>query len=528
MPKVSAKAKAAAPDAEKLEVVYRKTSDLIGYARNARTHSEAQVAQIAASIREFGFTNPILLDGNSGILAGHGRVAAARLLGLAEVPTIDLAHLTETQRRAYILADNKLALNAGWDAALLKLELDELQELDFPLALTGFEIAEVSALEAEVLPEVKGQTDEDAVPEVKPDPVTRLGDVWLLGKHRVMCGDSTSIDAVEKLMAGEKAALLHADPPYGMGKEKDGVENDNLYREDLDRFQMEWWATFRTFLRDNASAYIWGNAPDLWRLWYRGGLGDSERLEFRNEITWDKGAFGWGQATEAGRCFARYNERALFFMLGVQQMSTNADAYWEGWEPIRAYLEAEAKRCGWTAKDLSRITSTSMGGHWITKSQWALPTAEHYATIQAAAREFGAFKRDHDALKRDHDALKRDFYESRAYFDNTHDNMTDVWTFSRPTGEERHGHATPKPAAMMERVMRSSLPQGGLCAEPFGGSGSTLMGAEKAGRVCFTMEITPTYCDVIVRRWQEFTGQQATLEGDGRTFDAVAAAGRAA
>jgi DNA modification methylase len=496
---------------------------LIPYARNSRTHSDAQVAQIAASIKEWGFTTPVLVDEQGGIIAGHGRTLAARKLGMTEVPALVARGWTDAQKRAYVIADNKLALNAGWDQELLQIELADLGEVGFDIELIGFSAEELEAFEPVEMTE--GLTDEDEVPEVPEQPVTVEGDVWLLGRHRLMCGDSTSIDAVDRLMDGKKAALLHADPPYGMGKESDGVANDNIYGDKLDAFQMEWWATFRTFMEGNASAYIWGNAPELWRLWYRGGLADSERMTLRNEIVWAKGAAGAGGISHMGadglRLFPQSTERCLFFMLGEQGFNTNADNYWEGWEPIRAYLEGEMKRVGWTAKDLNRITGTQMAGHWVTRSQWALITAEHYAKIQQAAREHDAFKREHDAFKREHDELKREFYATRAYFDNTHDNMTDVWEFPRVTGEDRHGHATPKPVVMMERVMKSSLPPGGLCVEPFGGSGSTLMGAEKTGRICYTMELQPKYCDVIIKRWQDFTGQQATHEQTGKTFAEV-------
>jgi len=492
-------------------VVMTRVGDLIPYARNSRTHSDEQVAQIAASIKEFGWTNPILIDGEKGIIAGHGRLKAAMRLGLEEIPAIELSHLTEIQKKALIIADNKLALNAGWDTELLSLELEELELEGLDLSLTGFGEEEISALKPEVVNE--GLTDEDAVPEPPPEPITKPGDIWILGKHRLMCGDSTSVDAVERLMAGAKAQLLHADPPYGMGKEGEGVANDNIYGDKLDAFQMEWWATFRTFLENNASAYIWGNAPDLWRLWYRGGLADSERLTLRNDILWHQEGVSWGKDGMSNlRQYATMGEHCLFFMLGEQGFNSNADNYWEGWEPIRSYLENEMKRCGWTTKDLNNITGTQMAGHWVTKSQWAMITADHYAKIQKAARDHDAFKRDHDALKRDHDALKRDFYATRAYFDSSHDQMTDVWRFDRVKGAERHGHATPKPVAMMERVMKSSLPKGGICVEPFGGSGSTLMGAEKTGRICYTMELQAKYVDVIVKRWEEFTGQKARLE----------------
>ena len=501
---------------DKIELI--ELDKLIPYARNSRTHNDDQVRQIAASIKEFGFTNPVLISDDNDIIAGHGRTLAASMLGLKKVPCLRLGHLTPAQRKAYVIADNKLALNAGWDNELLALEIGELREEGYDIDLLGFTEDELNALVVEELPE--GLTDEDAVPEVQDDPISKEGDIWILGRHRLMCGDSTSIDAVEKLMAGKKAALLHADPPYGMGKERDGVANDNLYAEKLDAFQMEWWATFRTFLEDNASAYIWGNAPDLWRLWYRGGLSDSERLTLRNDILWHQEGVSWGKDGMSNlRQYATMGEHCLFFMLGEQGFNNNADNYWEGWEPIRNYLEGEMKKAGWTVKDLNRITGTQMAGHWVTKSQWSLITAEHYGKIQQAARDHDAFKRDHDALKRDHDALKREFYATRAYFDSSHDQMTDVWRFDRVKGEERHQHATPKPVAMMERVMRSSLPKNGLCVEPFGGSGSTLMGAEKSGRVCYSMELQPFYVDVIIRRWQDFTGQAAIHEESGKTFD---------
>lgn len=497
------------------------TDSLIPYARNSRTHSDEQVSKIAASIKEFGFLNPVIIDGDNGIVAGHGRVMAAQKLGLTELPCIEANHLTDAQRRAYIIADNRLALDAGWDDEMLRIEFAELDGLGFDLELTGFELDEIDALQVDEIAE--GLTDEDAVPEPTDEPVSVLGDVWLLGNHRLMCGDSTSVDAVEKLMAGEKAALLHADPPYGMGKEGDGVANDNLYGNKLDAFQMEWWATFRTFLEDNAGAYIWGNAPELWRLWYCGGLADSERLTFRNQIVWDK-KHGMGMGSETHRQYPTVTEHALFFLLGEQGFNNNADNYWEGWDGLRTYLVEEKKKSGLTNDQIKAATNTSHTHYWTT-SQWAFPTKEHYQAIQNLAKG-DAFKREYDDLKREYDDLKQEFYATRAYFDNAHENMTDVWEFPRVTGAERHTHATPKPVAMMERVMRSSLPNGGLCAEPFGGSGSTLMGAEAAGRKCYTMELQPKYCDVIIKRWQDFTGQEAVLEQSGDKFNDMFINGR--
>lgn len=503
---------------------------LIPYARNSRTHSDEQVAQIAASIKEFGFTNPVLIDETGGIIAGHGRVMAARKLGLEAVPAIRIDYLTEAQKRAYVIADNKLALNAGWDMELLALELGELRDQGFDLDLTGFSGDELDQLfiEAEEIPEGSGDADE--IPEPEPDPVSVPGDVWLLGKHRVMCGDSTSVDDVAKLMNGQKAPLLHADPPYGMGKASDGVANDNLYEDELDRFQMEWWATFRTFLTDNASAYIWGNAPELWRLWYVGGLGNSEQLELRNQIVWDKKNIA-GMKSPDLTSYPTTTEHCLFFQLGNQFLgNVNADDFPDSWEPIRGYLAEQANLANMKSSDVKRVCGCGMYSHWFTRSQFTLIPQKHYDAL--AAEYPGCFEKPWKELKKEWDTVKggpnSEIQGARSYFDNAHDIMRDVWEFGRVVGEERHGHATPKPVDMMARVMLSSLPKGGLCVEPFGGSGATLMGAETTGRVCYTMELQGKYVDVIVRRWQKYTGKAATLESTGQTFDELAADRKAA
>jgi len=486
------------------------TVTLTPYARNARTHGPEQIAQIAASIQEFGFTNPILIDATNEIIAGHGRVMAAQKLGIETLPCIRLSHLSETQKRAYVIADNKIALNSGWDENILRLEIESLQEMDFDFDLLGFDDDELSGFIEYQAQQNDELTDPDDVPETPDEPITKQGDIWVLGNHRLMCGDSTDKTQVAKLMNGLRAALLHADPPYGMGKENDGVINDNLYLDKLDKFQMSWWLAFRSSLDENSSAYIWGNAKDLWRLWYHGGLSDSEKMTFKNEIVWLKGKGGFSVGTKAGRSYFP-TERCLFFMLGEQSLNNNADNYWEKWEPIRSYLESEMKKAGWSIKDINRITGTQMGTHWMNKSQWALIPKDHYVKIQQAAS-------DRDAFKRDHDSLKRDFYATRSYFDNTHENMTDVWEFPSVIGEDRHGHATPKSVALIARAIKSSLPKGGVCAEPFSGSGTTLMACEQTGRRCYAMELSPQYVDVAVHRWQQYTGKQAIHAETGRTF----------
>jgi DNA modification methylase len=363
--------------------------------------------------------------------------------------------------------------------------------------------------------QVELPVDVDDVPE-DVAAVSKLGDVWLLGEHRVMCGDSTDAKNVEELMNGRTAQLLHADPPYGMGKENDGVLNDNLYASKLDEFQMAWWNTCRKFLDDNASAYIWGNPEDLWRLWYIGGLKDSERLTMRNEIVWVKPS-GFGQSSELMRSYSPNTERCLFFMLGEQGFNNNSDNYWEGWENVRSYLETEMEKCG-GRKNWKSALGNGMGSHYFTKSQWCFPTQEAYEKLQSFARG-DAFKQDYDALEQDYDAFKQDFYSTRAHFDNAHDNMNEVWEFQKVSGAERYGHATPKPVEMIVRVFKSSAPKDSVTLEPFGGSGSTLIAAEETNRIAYLMELDPHYVDVICARYQKHTGMLPVLESSKKVHD---------
>lgn len=511
--------------------------------RNPRTHSDDQVEEIAASMREWGWTQPILAEEDGTIIAGHGRWLGGKRNGYQEVPVMVARGWTPEQVRAYVIADNKLAMNAGWDDELLRLELTDLEAAGFQLDLVGFNDEELKKiLEG---PEPPPQDDErDNVPEPSKLTTSRVGEVWICGRHRIMCGDSTSPEQVAVLMNGEKARVLHADPPYGMGKEADGVANDNLYGDKLDAFQNRWWHAWRPFLEPNASAYIWGNAPDLWRWWYRravnadevGGLAHSEALTLRNEIVWDKKSIA-GMASDDLTAFPIATERCLFFQIGrhVFPSVTNQtkDDYWQGWEPIRRWLCEQRDLAGWKPGDVKRITETHMYGHWFGQTQWVFITREHYERLQRAAGG-KAFARPYDDLKAEYETAAkvyrgdvRDprvaaFQAARPYFDNAHAVMRDVWEFPRVSGDERFEHATPKPVDMVERCMRSSARENELAAEPFIGTGSTLIGAHKCQRRLFGMELEPRWVDVTVRRWQTYSGLKATLEGDGRTFDEVA------
>lgn len=384
---------------------------LIPYARNSRTHSDAQVAQIASSIREFGFTNPVLIDSEGGVIAGHGRIMAARRLSLAEVPCIRLDHLTEVQKRAYVIADNKLALNAGWDADMLALEFADLAEMGFDLDLTGFSTDEIDALTPVEIEQ--GLTDEDATPEVPVDPVTKLGDVWLLGKHRVMCGDSTSVDAVDVLMAGKKADMVFTDPPYGvsfqsnMSKRFDVLANDDKI---LDVAPVVW-----QFMREDTAAFIW-TSHHVYPEWRE------QFSEFyKQTIIWHKGGGGMGDLNGQ---YALDYEIALFCTKGGPKFrGKRGMAVWQ------------------VGKD----------------------AASNYV------------------------------------------------------------HPTQKPAALAERALEDFSDRGALVLDLFGGSGSTLIACEKTNRQARLMELDPKYCDVIIKRWQDFTGKQATLEASGQTFAELAA-----
>lgn len=505
-----------------------KPEDLLANPSNWRLHPQFQQDALKGVLNEVGWVQRVIVNQRTGyVVDGHARVAVAMREGATEVPVL-YVDLSEDEEKLILASLDPIGGLAGTDDAQLRALLNEVSAEDEALQALLDQLAD-SLVEPEIIPP-EGLTEDDAVPELKQEPVSRKGDVWILGRHRVMCGDSTSIDDVEKLMGGEVAQLLHADPPYGMGKQADGVANDNIYDEELDKFQMEWWATFRTFIEDNGSAYIWGNAPDLWRLWYVGGLGDSERLELRNQIVWDNKNIA-GMKSDLLTQYPVATEHALFFQIGQQFIGNiNADDFPDGWEPLRAYMDGEANAAGMKSADVKRVCGCGMYGHWFTRSQFTLIPEKHYAALASAYP--GRFTRPWRDLKAEWDRVKgsgRDVINGklegmRSYFDNAHDVMRDVWEFPRVTGDERHGHATPKPVAMMERVMKSSLPEGGLCIEPFGGSGSTLIGAEKTGRRCFAMELQGNYVDVIVRRWQDFTGKKAILESDGRTFAEVEAA----
>jgi DNA modification methylase len=389
---------------------------LIPYAKNSRTHSDQQVAQIAASIKEFGFRNPILVDG-VGIIAGHGRLMAAQKLGLDKVPTIDCSDMTPSQKKAYIIADNKLALNAGWDTAMLTIEMQELEVEGFDLELLGFDDKELNALlEPEI---VDGLTDEDEVPELPEEPKSKLGDIYILGNHRLMCGDSTSIDAVEKMMDGDKASLVVTDPPWNVAYGTNLANNAQGYKQ-------------RTIMNDN----------------------------FETTQEWEDFLSGF-----MGNIIA-------FTMKGC---------------PIYCVMGASE----WPAIDKALRDG---GFHWSSTIIWAKDT------LVLSRKDY------HTQYEPSWYGWKDDGPRIWTVQDRK---QSDVWECKRPKRSELH--PTTKPVELIERAVLNSSNAGTIVFEPFGGSGSTLIACEKTGRKARLMELDPKYCDVIVKRWEDFTGQKAVL-----------------
>ncbi len=386
---------------------------LIPYANNARTHSAEQVAQIAASIKEWGWTTPVLVDEQGSIIAGHGRTLAAHKLKMTEIPVMVAEGWSDAKKRAYIIADNKLAMNAGWDNEMLALELGEIGELGFDLDLTGFTAEEIADLMPEEI--APGLTDPDDAPEVQENATTVPGDVWIMGKHRLLCGDSTSVSDLEKLTDGQLVDMWLTDPPYNVAVQggnhgdpgrKNGLKimNDKMPDEEFRQFLRDAYVSADTVMKPGAVFYIWH--------------ADSEGYNFR------------GAAKDAG-----WAVRQCLIWKKSSIVMGRQDYHWKH-EPCLY---------GW---------KEGAGHLWATDRK-----------------------------------------------------QTTILEFDRPS---RNGeHPTMKPVALFEYQLLNNTKGGDIVLDSFGGSGTTLIAAEKNGRVARLMELDPKYCDVIVKRWQDFTGKIA-------------------
>ena len=400
--------------ADKIE--RRKVDDLIPYARNARTHSDEQVAQLAASIKEWGWTTPVLIDEDGEIIAGHGRVMAARKLGIEEVPTMTATGWTKAQKQAYVLADNQLPQNAGWDMDLLKIEMQDLSGEGFDLSLIGFGDDMLANM---LVDETEGLTDEDAVPDVPETPVTVEGDIWILGNHRLMCGDSTSIEHLQRLCDGQLVDMWLTDPPYNVAyeggtKEKLTIKNDSMADDQFRQFLRDAYVAADAVMKAGAVFYIWH--ADLEGYNFRGAAKDAG-LIVRQCLIWKKSSLVMGRQD-----YHWIHEPCLY-----------------GWKDGAAHLWAADRK------------------------------------------------------------------------------QTTILQFDKPS---RNGeHPTMKPVELFEYQMLNNTKGSDLVLDSFAGSGTTAIACEKHGRNARLMELDPKYCDVIVKRWCEFTGKDATLESDGTKFN---------
>ena len=426
-------------------IEYRAVETLIPYARNSRTHSDEQIAQIAASIKEFGWTNPVLIDGDNGLIAGHGRIMAARKLAIEEVPCIQLSHLTEAQKRALVIADNQLALNSGWDMEMLKVELQDLKSDDFDLGIIGFEAGFIDELLESVEPTTEGFTDEDDAPELPVVAKSKVGDVWKLGNHRLMCGDSTSEKDVAELLKPFVGKKIHciSDPPYGIsyepGSDKYGmIKNDDVF---LDYIGLAKKYT-------NGFFFMWTSyqVVDEWI-----GRIKQEFDKITNMIVWHKGGGGLG---DCQRTLSTDFEIALVVNRGNDIHGGRIGSMWDYEGNARREYVKNAKK-----EQLLHLVEKSLDGD----------------TVWKVAKDSTAF----------------------------------------------YLHPTQKPVEVSQKALHHFTEKNDVVCDLFLGSGSNLIACETMGRVMAGMELDTKYCDVIIKRWQEFTGQQAIHSETGETFDEV-------
>ena len=462
---------------------------------NPRYIKEEKFKKLVQSLKDFpemANARPIVVNKDMVALGGNMRLKAMQEAGWSEVP-VKVVDWSEEKQREFIIKDNVGFGEWDWDELANTWDAEELNEwgLDTPDNWGGEE------LEAE-------DDDYEVPEELKTDVV--LGDLIEIGEHRLLCGDSTDSDQVAKLMNGEKADVAHNDPPYGMKKENEGVLNDNLNYSDLLDFNKEWISLQFTHLKENGSWYCWGvDEPlmDIYSEILKPYIAE-QKATFRNLITWFKNpsGLGDGQNNPSARSYGIITEKCLFVMMGVQGFANDLSNWFEGFEKFRLYYESETKKAGLNISKICDLTNT-YAGHYFSRSQYAFPTKEHHLKIQSycQANNIDAFKKEYEEIKKEYEEIKKEYYSTRAYFNNTHDKMTEVWQFDRHKREGNEGgHATPKPIPLCERAIKSSCPDNGLVLDVFLGSGSTMVAAHQLNRKCYGMELDPKYCQVIIDR----------------------------
>lgn len=478
-----------------------KLSDIRPNPNNPRVIKDDKFKKLVKSIQDFPQMlelRPIVVNDEMIVLGGNMRLKALEHLGIEETYIIKAGELTDKQEQEFIIKDNVGYGEWDWEQLANEWDVEDLDEwgLDLPL---------------DFVKEIEAEEDDFEVPSDGIETDIVLGDLFEIGEHRLLCGDSTDSDAVARLMDGEKADMAHNDPPYGMKKENEGVLNDNLNYSDLLDFNREWIDVQFMNLKENGSWYCWGiDEPlmDIYSEILKPYIAE-QKATFRNLITWDKG-HGQSQNSELTRSYATADEKCLFVMLGVQGFNNNSDNYFEGFEAIREYLVNQKNKIGWNTDKIVSITGKTSASHYFSKSQWAFPTKEHYLSIQKEAngqafeKEYEELRVEYDKLNKQYDKIKKEYYSTRAYFNNTHDNMNNVWHFARHQKDgSEGGHATPKPIPLCERAIKSSCPDGGLVLDFFLGSGSTMVASHQLKRRCYGMELDPKYCQVIIDRMKK-------------------------
>ena len=497
-----------------MQIQKAKISDLISPDWNPRQITKEELEKLETSLNEFGYIEPIIVnDVNNHIVGGNQRCKALKQLGYSEVDVV-YVHIEDINKeKACNVALNKIS--GDWDEDKLQVVLEEIELSPIDVSLTGFDEIELKEFKVEETEnhnnEQTHEITEDNYQEENIEVTVEDGDLYQLGNHRLYCGDATKQESYSILTNEKEMDLVFTDPPYGMKKEKDGVRNDNLNYDDLLLFNKEWIPLTFNSLKSNGSWYCWGIDEPLMDIYSNilKPMIKNNELTFRNLITWDKGS-GQGQLSSEFRMYPIADEKCLFIQMGINCLTLNADMYWEKYEPLRLYLLNERKKCGWDIPTMKTIAghSDKSRDHWTSKSQWDLPTKEVYLKFQQ-----WAIDNDVDAFEREYEDLRREYEDLRAYFNNTHDNMNNVWHFPKTSQTEREqcgGHATPKPIKLCSRAILSSSRENDNVLDIFGGSGSTLIACEQSNRNCYMMELDPYYCQVIINRWEEYTGQKAT------------------
>ncbi len=502
-----------------MEVVKKKINDLKPAPYNPRKDLQPydeEYKRIKNSIDRFGYVDPIIYNKRTGlVVGGHQRLKVLKDLGYSDVDVVEV-DLAEDEEKALNIALNKIS--GEWDFPKLNDLLKELKNKKYDLNLLGYDKEELEKLRVRFeLRKKHTEIVEDNVDNIKANYDIKRGEVWALGDHRLMCGDSTKREDVECLMNEEKADCVFTDPPYGM--KKGTIKNDNLNKDDMIEFNKLWVPLSFEFLKDKGSWYCWGtdeSVMDIYAFILKDKIKNNE-ITFKNLLIWAK----TNDLTclfcndENLRKYHISSEKCLFLIKGNERINQDSESYIEDFEPLRIRQEEELKKAGLTREKLKDIVGVDMWSHWVSRSQWHLMTDKHLLKISDYCKRNdidafnSSFLSEFEDMKKKQEDIKTNYYSTLSYFDASHDKMSDVWTFPITNVKERQeagGHQTPKPLVICGRAIKTSSKEGDLVLDLFGGSGSTLIACEQLGRKCYMMELNEYFCGVICARFEKNTG----------------------